>query len=89
MIKIVCDVCNAEKIVDTSSHLDVFKITPSIQIPVHIVECDSNGYTDNEGNPVSGRKISFVLCRKCDNAVHQAAFAEIKARMSKGSEREV
>ena len=78
MIKVICDVCGGEKVMKTDD-LVALEVTPSIQIPCHIAEEDkSGGYSDSEGNQVSGRKVSFILCRKCDNEVHQAAFDKIK-----------
>ena len=70
--KVFCDRCGKEA---KHGNLNV------VPILCHLAEPDkmncANGYVDSEGNPVSGRLVSFDLCNRCYNTVMSPVAKEI------------
>lgn len=67
MIKVICDACGCEKAKNKFEYL------------CHLDDNNPvTGYTDNNGNAVSGRSVSVDLCNKCYNDILSKAVAEIK-----------
>jgi hypothetical protein len=57
--------------------------------PCHLLEKDKigkPGYTDQDHNAVSGRRVGFDLCNRCSNVVHGAAAKALFAIQAQGAE---
>jgi hypothetical protein len=65
MIKHFCDRCGVES-------KDNHSLNP-VSILCHLAEVDKrdkvNGYSDSDGNAISGRSVTFELCNRCYNKV--------------------
>ena len=71
MIKYFCDSCGKETIIER---------TNSFEVPCHLYSHKnklSSGYTDGEGNSVSGRRDFIDLCDRCWNKAFIGALNAI------------
>lgn len=68
-VKYFCDSCGEEK-----------KSVNDFEIPCHLfgTQYVDAGYSDGEGNSISGRKVGIDLCNKCLNVAYTAAVAAIR-----------
>jgi len=69
MRKSFCDACGREGAENRFSYL--IHLEPSLV---------NNQYSDNEGNPTSGREVSVELCNRCYNEIVGAAVSILKKK---------
>ena len=64
MVKYFCDCC--EKEIDSGRDLNIFEYLCHID---GILDHTANGYVDDDGNRISGRKNAKGLCISCYNRI--------------------